>query len=92
MVQVIGNPRKLGVIVAGSDIVAVDSVCCNLMGFDPQEIKHIANAALQGVGQINGFEVVGDPWKVYACQFERPLSIKATLKSFGAIKDIYIKK
>jgi uncharacterized protein (DUF362 family) len=89
---VIGNPRKMGVIVAGTDVVAVDSLCCRLMGFKPEEISHLVNTAFLDVGQIDGYEVVGDPWAGYVCQFERPYSFKATLKSLGAVRDIYLKR
>lgn len=89
---VVGNPRKMGIIVAGSDIVAVDSLCCRLMGFNPEEIKHIFNSALLGVGQISDYEVIGDPWKSFVCQFERPYSLKATIKSLGAVRDVYLKR
>jgi len=89
---VVGNPRKMGVIVAGRDVVAVDSFCCGLMGFKPEEIGHVANTALLGVGQLNGYEVVGDPWEGFACRFERPYSVKATFKSLGTLRDIYLKR
>ena len=89
---VVGNPRKMGVIAAGSDIVAVDSFCCRLMGFNPMEIGHISNSASLGMGQISDYEVVGDPWESFVCRFERPYSIKATIKSLGAVRDIYLKR
>lgn len=89
---VVGNPRKMGAIVAGRDVVAVDSFCCGLMGFKPEEIGHIANTALLGVGQLNGYEVVGDPWEGFACRFERPYSVKATFKSLGTLRDVYLKR
>lgn len=89
---VVGNPRRMGVILAGSDVVAVDSFCCRLMGFKPEDIGHVANTALLGVGQIDGYEVVGDPWEGFVCQFERPYSLKATFKSLGAVRDVYLKR
>jgi uncharacterized protein (DUF362 family) len=89
---VVGNPRRLGVIVAGTDVVAVDSFCIGLMGFKPEEIRHVANAARLGVGQINGYEVVGDPWERFVCHFERPYSIRANIKSLGAVRDVYLKR
>jgi uncharacterized protein (DUF362 family) len=89
---VVGNPCRMGVIVAGSDVVAVDSFCCGLMGFKPEEIGHVANTALLGVGQLNGYEVVGDPWEGFACRFERPYSVKATFKSLGTLRDVYLKR
>jgi uncharacterized protein (DUF362 family) len=89
---VVGNPRRMGVIVAGTDVVAVDSFCVGLMGFKPEEIKHIANTAFLGVGQMEGYDVVGDPWKGFVCQFEHPYSLKATFKSLGAVRDVYLKR
>jgi uncharacterized protein (DUF362 family) len=89
---VVGNPRRMGVLVAGTDVVAVDSLCVRLMGFKPEEIGHVANTALLGVGQIDGYEVVGDPWEGLVCQFERPYSLKATFKSLGAVRDVYLKR
>jgi uncharacterized protein (DUF362 family) len=40
-----GNPRPLGVVVAGADPVAVDATCCRIMGLDPQRIGYLALAA-----------------------------------------------
>jgi uncharacterized protein (DUF362 family) len=89
---VVGNPRRLGVLVAGPDIVAVDSFCVGLMGFKPEEIRHVANTMLLGVGQISGYEVVGDPWEGYVCHFEHPYSLKANIRSLSAVRDVYLKR
>jgi uncharacterized protein (DUF362 family) len=89
---VVGNPRDVGVVIAGSDVVAVDSLCCRLMGFKPEEIGHVAVSARIGVGQLSGYEVVGDPWEGFVCQFERPYSLRATLKSLGAVREVYLKR
>jgi len=89
---VVGNPRNMGVLVAGTDVVAVDSFCCRLMGFDPKEIGHVAGSAHLGVGKLEGYDVVGDPWEDRVCQFERPYSLKATFKSLGAVRDVYLKR
>ena len=40
-----GNPRPLGVVVAGADPVAVDATCCRIMGLDPQRIGYLVLAA-----------------------------------------------
>jgi len=89
---VVGNPKKMGVIVAGSDVVSVDSFCVGLMGFKPDEIRHIANTASLGVGQISDYEVVGDDWEGFVCHFERPYSLKATVKSLGTLREVYLKR
>lgn len=36
-----GNPKLAGVLVAGSDLVAVDATCCRIMGIDPAQIHYL---------------------------------------------------
>jgi uncharacterized protein (DUF362 family) len=88
----IGTPMELGVVVAGANPVSVDSICVRLMGFDPSEIRHIMAANEMGVGEVglDGIEVVGDNWRRVAHDFERPYSLKATLKSVKSIGKIYL--
>lgn len=87
---VVGNPIHMGVVIAGFNPVSVDSFCSKLMGFDPSEIKHIINSEVLGVGSLE-FEALGDPWQPLICNFEKPFSLKATLKSVSTIKDVYLK-
>jgi len=84
----IGTPREMGVIVAGRSPVSVDALCARLMGFDPWEIPHIAKAHEMGVGEMDP-EVLGDGWERFVCDFERPYSLKASLKSIGSIRKVY---
>lgn len=42
-----GTPKPAGVIVAGSDPVAVDCTCCRIMGIDPEKIDYIKLADSQ---------------------------------------------
>jgi uncharacterized protein (DUF362 family) len=37
-------PRRLGVVIFGPDVCAVDTACANVMGFDPKKIKLISNS------------------------------------------------
>ena len=58
-----GTPIKLGVVVAGTDAVAVDAVASAVMGFDPCTIGYLAAAEAAGLG-VAGLErirLVGDP-------------------------------
>ncbi len=89
---VVGNPVCLDVVVAGVDIVSVDSVCSSLMGFDPAEITHIASSFGRAPGEVDveRIEVVGEDWAQLVHEFEPPYSLKATLNSLRAIKDIYL--
>jgi uncharacterized protein (DUF362 family) len=91
---VVGNPLCLDTLVAGTDIVSVDSVCTSLMGFDPSEVRHIASSVgrAPGTTEIDKIEVVGEDWTRLVHGFEPPYSLKATLKSLRTIKDIYLTK
>lgn len=89
---VIGNPVCMNLVLAGRNVASVDAVCSRLMGYDPESIPHIALSAEKGIGPIDSdsIQVVGTDWTKYAQDFEPPYSLKATLKSFKAIKDIYL--
>jgi uncharacterized protein (DUF362 family) len=39
-----GSPKQVGVLVAGSDVVAVDATCCRIMGIDPKKIAYLQMA------------------------------------------------
>jgi uncharacterized protein (DUF362 family) len=40
-----GTPKPAGVLVMGSDLVAVDSTCCRVMGIDPEKMTYLRMAA-----------------------------------------------
>jgi uncharacterized protein (DUF362 family) len=40
-----GTPKPLGVLVMGSDLVAVDATCCRIMGIDPEKVEYLRLAA-----------------------------------------------
>jgi len=46
------EPAGLGVIVAGKNGVAVDSVACRLMGYEPHEIAHLVYLHEKGLGPL----------------------------------------
>ena len=48
-----GAPRNSNLLVIGRDCVATDAVAAYLMGFNPNEITHIALAYQNGLGNIN---------------------------------------
>jgi uncharacterized protein (DUF362 family) len=58
-----GTPLRLGVVVAGTDAVAVDAVAAAVMGFDPRTIGYLqyAQDAGLGVADLERINVVGDP-------------------------------
>ena len=89
---IIGSPKDLGIIIAGKNCASVDAFCANIMGYKPHEIEHIVRAHELDVGEIDleKIEIVGDDWSSLACEFERPYSLRATLKSMKTFKDIYL--
>lgn len=54
-------PRKLcypvGVIIAGTDPVATDSVCARIMGFEAEEVEHLALAHQLGFGNMRSEDI-----------------------------------
>jgi uncharacterized protein (DUF362 family) len=58
-----GTPIALGVVVAGTDAVAVDAVAAAVMGFDPLQVGylHYAQQAGLGIADLGRINVLGDP-------------------------------
>lgn len=50
---VCGQARPTGVVVMGTDLVAVDATCARIMGFPPEEISHLALAEKLGLGRLD---------------------------------------
>ena len=48
-----GTPRKLGLLIGGTDIVAVDTFCARLVGFKPWFVGHIRKAAHKELGKMD---------------------------------------
>ena len=87
----IGTPKELGIIVVGNNPISVDALCAKIMGYEPRDIKHLARAYDLGIGEIDidRIEVLGDSWEKYASKFERPYSLKASVKSISSIRKVY---
>jgi uncharacterized protein (DUF362 family) len=58
-----GTPLALGVVVAGTDAVAVDAVAAAVMGFDPSQVGYLHHAQRAGLGiaDLGRINVLGDP-------------------------------
>jgi len=77
-----GTPKNLGLIIAGDNQVAVDSVCCKIMGIDPKMISHIKLAEKQGLGSAKNINILG--WKQkYINKFELPVTYRNFLLKQG---------
>ena len=59
---VYGLPVEMGLIIAGRDLLAVDAIASQTMGFDPQEIPLLRTAEERGIGVLaaHQIEVVGE--------------------------------
>jgi uncharacterized protein (DUF362 family) len=55
-----GYPKKMGVIIGGTDPVAVDSVAARIMGYDPLKIGHVELAVKEGIGRLVDIVVEGE--------------------------------
>lgn len=57
-----GTPRKVGLVVASSDALALDSILAHLMGLQPDDIATNRQAGIQNLGTINleEIEIKGD--------------------------------
>jgi len=54
-----GVPKRMGLVIAGADPVAVDSFCAKILGFNPYFIGHVRKASRAGLGFLH-YTVVGD--------------------------------
>jgi len=50
---VFGKPVEMNLVLAGKDLVAVDAVCAQLIGYHPREILLTVNAAARGLGVMD---------------------------------------
>jgi uncharacterized protein (DUF362 family) len=66
-----GTPRRLNRIVIADDPVAADASCARLMGFDPDRIAHIREAAtFIGNSSASAIEQLGEPVTVSDTPFD----------------------
>ena len=58
-----GDPRKIGVILAGTDHVALDVVAAAMVGLKPEELPIIRAAASAGIGEtvLDRITIIGEP-------------------------------
>jgi uncharacterized protein (DUF362 family) len=54
------DPVQVGVVVAGLDPVAVDTVCAKIMCYSPEKIPLLVNGAEAGLGKMNDIDILGE--------------------------------
>ncbi|MFB3813627.1 MAG: DUF362 domain-containing protein [Terriglobales bacterium] len=70
---VAGNTRKLDLILASRDGVALDTTAMRLVGLDPSRCRHVMLAGERRLGNTAAEQIVVDgDWARHATQFERP--------------------
>jgi uncharacterized protein (DUF362 family) len=70
---VAGEARRLDLILASQDGVALDATSMRLVGLEPTLSKHVVIAAKQGLGRIQSEEIqVDGDWQAHATEFEPP--------------------
>ena len=87
-----GTPVNCSLLMAGKDVVAVDSVASSLMGIDPEEVMTIKLGHQAGLGEmdIGKIEVVGERLDEVKMKWKRPDSVIAekfpglTIRNKGA--------
>jgi uncharacterized protein (DUF362 family) len=65
-----GRRKLAGVVVAGSDRVAVDSTCCRIMGIDPRKVGHLRMAESAGQTVEAHVRQIGEPISGVRTPFE----------------------
>jgi len=81
-----GETLNLGLVLASTDVVAIDSVACSLVGIEPSEIKHLKIAGERGLGEneLTNITTIGvKPKKFYQLTASR-LSDYPNVKDAGA--------
>ena len=66
-----GTPVQMNLIIAGRDVVATDATAARVMGFNPDEIKHIRRAYEKGLGSIEA-QIEGEKLEAVIRAFKRP--------------------
>lgn len=69
-----GSPVEMNLVIAGNDMVAVDSVASAVMGIDPLKVKYLMLAEERGLGisNIDEIEVLGKSIEEVAKKFQLP--------------------
>ena len=89
---IFGHPVEMDLIIAGKDPVAVDSICGQIMGYEPGEVLITKFAAERGLGVMDNelIELVGEPLENVRRRFMRsieddPVEVDGFALLFGGI-------
>lgn len=89
---IFGRPVEMNLIIAGKDLVAVDSICGQIMGYEPEEVLITKFAAERGLGVMDKemIELPGEPLENVKRRFMRsaeddPVEVDGFSLLFGGI-------
>ena len=73
-----GNPVPMGLVIAGTDPVAVDAVGAAVMGIPPENVKHLLLAEKKGLGicHLANITILGEPIEAVKRKFHRSFASK----------------
>ena len=73
---IMGQPKHVGTIVMGNDVVAVDATCARVMGINPSRIGYLAEAG-RFLGNLpeSAIDMRGEPLARFASSFALPPSL-----------------
>jgi len=77
-----GTPKELGLVIAGDNQVAVDGLCCKIMGINPRSILHLKLAEKEKVGSIRNTEYIGFKPE-FVSRFKMPFMYKSGFIRFA---------
>jgi uncharacterized protein (DUF362 family) len=89
MDEVVGRPVKSNLVLAGVDMVSVDSVGSAVMGLDPTKIRHVQLAEQKGLGiaNLNHINIIGKPIESVMTKFSSEYSNRK-LETYGLTKPL----
>ncbi len=89
---IFGHPVEMNLIVAGKDLVAVDSICGQIMGYEPEEVLITKFAADRGLGVMDNemIELAGESLRDVRKRFMRsveddPVEVDGFSLLFGGV-------
>jgi uncharacterized protein (DUF362 family) len=81
-----GNAKHLGYLVAGVNPVACERVCCDLVGFNPNDLPLLQAAKKMGIGSMDEpIDVIGDAFDGPVCGDFKPAELTPLRFSFPRI-------
>jgi hypothetical protein len=89
MAPIYGDPVKMDLVLASRDLVAADTICGLIIGYQPEDLKLSVNAAERGLGVMDpaAIEVVGETVESVQRRFVRACEAapKVTVNGFKLI-------